>query len=198
MPDLLSSLAAANGSHESFHSTHTSPDTAAAINQDPANTNIAALQAAGLSIYDIDAYLADPKSQALLNDTLSRKQKGVNSNKASIAQSSSSSTEPVLLGGPKTSHNTQALYDLCNRKGVRPEFEYEGDERGFSGSVTINGQTISTDKTWPTKKAAKEGLAERAIPLVNSIVLVPDVDPAAAAADSKVNWIGKLLGKTLP
>ena len=131
MPDLLSSLEAANGSHESFHSTHTSPDTAAVI-KNTADPNLAALQAAGLPIYYLDTFLDDPKNQALLADTPSRKQKGVISNKASTAQSSSSGTEPVLLGGPKTSHNVQALYDLCNRKGLRPEFEYEGVELGLT------------------------------------------------------------------
>ena len=190
MPDLLSRLAAANGFHESFHSSHSSPDAAAAMDQAPvnsANTHIAALQSAGLPVYDVDAYLNDPKNQALLASTSKSK-------KAVAAQSSSSGNEPVLLGGPRTSHHIKTLYDICNPKGLQPEFEFEGDEQGFSGWVSINGETIGTDERWPNKKAVKEALAERAIPLAKSMPVLA-VKPAPAA-ESKVNWIGKLLGKT--
>lgn len=185
MPDILSSLAAANGSHESFHSSHTSPDTAAAIDQGPANTYIAALQAAGLPVHDVDAYLDDPENQALLASS-SKSKKTV-----AATQGSSSVNEPILLGGPKTSHHVKTLYEICSPKGLQPEFEFEGDEHGFSGWVSINGETIATDERWPNKKAAKEALAKRAIPLAKSMT-VTGAKPAPAA-ESKVNWIGKLL-----
>lgn len=187
MPDVLSSLAAANGSHESFHSSHTSPDTAAAIDQasvNSANNHIAAFQAAGLPAHNIDTYLNDPENQALLASRSKSK-------KAVAAQSSSSGNEPVLLGVSRTSHHVKTLYDICNPKGLEPEFAIEGDYQGFSGWVSINGRTVGTDEKWPNKKAAKEALAERAIPLINSMPSL--VAKPAADAESKVNWIGKLL-----
>ena len=196
MADLLSSLAAANSSHESFHSTHSSL-AAATINQKGPDVHTAALQAAGLPVYDVDAYLNDPKNQSLLHDLIATKKgKASTSRQDSCTGSGSSSTEPVQLGGPKTSHYVKVLYELCQSRGLQPEFEIDGDESGFGGWISINGETIGTDEKWRSKKEAKEGLAQKGIDLASRVAQNARPTPAAAAGPRE-NWIGKLLGEEL-
>ncbi|KAL8803286.1 MAG: hypothetical protein Q9182_003244 [Xanthomendoza sp. 2 TL-2023] len=139
----------------------------AASSQPDTNLHTAALQAAGLPVYDIDAFLNDPRNQELLK-TKSPPQKTHVPN-----QHSSSSSVPEQLGVPKTSHNVPAFHQLCQERGLVAEFAIDGDQiQGFGGTVTVGGQTITSDRRWQNKKGAKEGLAELAIPAVREMAAV--------------------------
>ena len=197
MPDILSRLAVANGSHESFHSTRSSPGDGPTGQKTP-DIDTAALQAAGVSVYDVDTYLNDPNIQLLLEEAVGTKKGKASSSRKDLSTSSSSTAvKPVQLGGPKTSHHVKLLYEICQSSGLQAEFEIEGDQASFGGSISINGETIRTDDKWRSKKEAKEGLAEKGMELVRE--MAQNARPkAAATADPQVNWIGRLLGKKLP
>ena len=176
----LASILASNSSHESFHSTssnHT-PHTNAAI----AHTGIP--DDSALQLHDVETFLNEPSTIALLaTSTSSKKRK-------TATGSGSSSAKPIQLGSPKTSHNVSLLYVECQQRGIDPEFEFEGDQDGFIGSVTIRGETLSSDQRWATKKEAKESLAEKALPFVKAMER-----PEKISAGPQENWIGKLLGE---
>lgn len=191
MADILSSLAAANGSHESFHSTNSHPAVGDTISQSPGQVQIAALQAAGLPVHDVDTFLNSPENQALLAEAVSRKQTS-QAKQSSTVGSNSGSSGPVLLGGTKTSHNIKALNEICQRKGLQLEFEIEGDQSGFSGWVSVGGENITTDKKWPSKKEAKEALAGMAMLSAGTLEAKANATPGGSGQE---NWIGKLLGK---
>lgn len=196
MPDLLSSLATANGSNKSFHSVDSSPATSTP-NQKPLDVHSAALQAEGVAVYDLDAYMKDPNTQLLLKDSVTA-QKGKTSslrNDSSIG-SGSSSREPVQLGAPKTSQHVKLLYEICQGSGLQLEFKIDGDPSGFGGWVSVNGEKIEADELWRSKKEAKEGLAEKGIELAQKLAQNPrSAQVAAATVGHQVNWIGNLLGK---
>lgn len=176
----LGSMLAANSSHESFHSTssnhHLSADAVVADTGTP--------DGAPLQLHDVETFLNDPSTIALLTTATSSKQRKV------ATGSSSSSAEPIQLGSPKTSYNVSLLYVECQQRGIDPEFEFEGDQFGFSGSVTINGETLSSDQLWATKKEAKESLSAKALPFVKAMKR-----PEKVAAGPQENWIGKLQGE---
>ena len=196
MPDLLSSLATANGSNESFHSMDSSPATSTP-NQKPLDVHSAALQAAGVPVYDFDAYMNDPNNQLLLQDTVTAKKGKTSAPRNDLSTvSGSSSTEPVQLGAPKTSQHVKLLYEICQSSGLQLEFKIDGNHSGFGGWVSINGEKIEADEVWRSKKEAKEGLAEKGMELAHRLAQNPKSVPVAAAAvGHQVNWVGNLLGK---
>ena len=177
----LASILASNSSHESFHSTSSNhpPSTNAAV----AHTGIPDDDAA-LQLHDVETFLNEPSTIALLATSASSKKR------KTATGSGSSSAKPIQLGSPKTSHNVSLLYVECQQRGIDPEFEFEGDQDGFSGSVTISGETLSSDQRWVTKKEAKESLAEKALPFVKAMERHEKISAAP-----QENWIGKLQGE---
>ena len=189
----LTSIIASNGSHESFHSTYSNPKPAVDA-QVTAAVHTTVPEEAALQLHDVETFLNDPQTVALLAKAGSSNKRAQSSGKQRASVSSSSSTaEPIYLGTTKISHHVTLLYHECQQRGLSPEFEFEGDHEGFHGSVTINGQIFSTDQLWPNKKEAKEGLSEKALPFVKGLTLdrQDKVSPGP-----RENWIGKLLGKT--
>ncbi len=193
---------AAKTSHESFHSTRSQLEEAPTTNP-PADLvmtdlHTAALQAAGLPVYDLDTFLNDPRNQAS-PEAKSPPQKKQRTDPAI----SSSSSAPEQLGSPKTTHNVPALHHLCQERGLIPEYEIDGDQAlGFAGTVTVGGETIISDQRWRNKKEAKEGLAELAVPVVREIgpmqkgkavLMTPKEN-----REPEKNWVGMLLGESIP
>ncbi|KAL8729648.1 MAG: hypothetical protein Q9166_004597 [cf. Caloplaca sp. 2 TL-2023] len=181
---------AAKDSHESFHSSHSQPEPMAS-SQATTDLHVAALQAAGLPVYDIDAFLNDPRNQGTLasKSPLQKKQK-INQN-----GSSSLSSTPRQLGAPKTTHNVPLLYKLCQERGLALEFQIDGDQfEGFGGIVKVGGQAIASERRWPNKKEAKEGLAELGVPVVREMRAVSREKSASAEqGEPEKNWVGMLL-----
>ncbi|KAL8783131.1 MAG: hypothetical protein Q9213_004823, partial [Squamulea squamosa] len=192
----MEGIIAAKASHESFHSASSqpeSPTTNAASNQVTTDLHTAALQAAGLPVYDIEVFLNDPRNQEVLNtkSPLQKKQKAVVGN-------SLSSSAPEQIGTPKTTHNVPALHHLCQERGLVADYEIDGDQmQGFSGTVTVGGETIMSDQRWRNKKETKEGLAELAVPVVREMGGLNKKGLATTASKEKgepeKNWVGMLL-----
>ncbi|KAI4144177.1 MAG: hypothetical protein L6R39_004293, partial [Caloplaca ligustica] len=197
MADALSSLErtlALKKSDESFHSSHSQqPSVSPGLSNTATDVHAAALKAAGLPIYDVEAYLNDPRNQEALNSLpvnspSSKKQKG------NVKGPSSANCTPVQLGAPKTSHNVTGLVQLCQERGLVAEFEIEGDQpRGFGGAVTVGEETIASEQRWPSKKEAKEGLAELALPVAREMEAVVKKGVKGGKGEQQKNWLGMLL-----
>lgn len=78
-------------------------------------------------------------------------------------------------------------------RGLLPRFEIEGDQRmGFGGTVAVGDETITSEQRWQTKKAAKEGLAEKAVGIVKAM---PSLKRKRSEGETQENWIGMLHGE---
>ena len=196
----------AKDSHESFHSTRSQQEEAPTTNPGPiADLHTAALQAAGLPVYDIDTFLNDPRNQAS-PEAKSPPQKKQRTNHGL----SSSSSAPQQIGSPKTTHNVPALHQLCQERGLVAEYDIDGDQAmWFGGTVTVGGEVIMSDQRWQNKKETKERLAELALPLVREMELRQKAKPVPSSSSSSSsspnekrelerNWVGMLVGKFSP
>lgn len=187
-------------SNESFHSSHsqqqlTEPTLISPSNHVISDLHAAALQAAGLPIYGVEAYLNHPRNQLPVNSP-AVKSPPPKRQKVREGSSSSVTGTPVQLGAPKTSHYVSALYYLCQEQGLAAEFEIDGSQdEGFGGMVTIGGQTVASDQRWRNKKEAKEALAELGLPIVREMGAVKRSKEAVPKEQDK-NWVGMLLGRS--
>ncbi|KAL9001010.1 MAG: hypothetical protein Q9169_000494 [Polycauliona sp. 2 TL-2023] len=183
----------AKDSHESFHSTRSQQEPPI-NNQVQPDLHTAALQAAGLPIYDIETFLNDPRNQ-LRAEAKSPPQK-----KQKTAQAlSPSSSVPEQIGSPKTTHNVPALHQLCQERGLVAEYEIDGDQiMWFGGTVTVGGEVIMSDHRWRNKKETKERLAELALPVVREMQPKAKGKAVPSSPNEKYeperNWVGMLLG----
>lgn len=104
-------------------------------------------------------------------------------------------SEPRIPVYQKTSHNLPLLHQESQTRGLLPRFEIEGDQRiGFGGKVTVGDKTITREERWHTKKAAKEGLAEKAVGIV---IAMPPLKRKRSVGEIQENWIGMLHGDPL-
>ncbi|KAL8729091.1 MAG: hypothetical protein Q9181_005125, partial [Wetmoreana brouardii] len=198
MVGVVEQTLASKASHESFHSTYSqqppSPLFSSASNQLATDLHTAALQAAGLPVYDIESYLNDPQHQPTLNSP-SAKSPPPKKQKIQGGSSSSSST-PVQLGAPKTTHHVSALHQVCQERGLVAEYNIDGNQvGGFNGTVTVGDQVISSEQRWPNKKEAKEGLAVLAMPVVRDMEAVKRDKQISSLSsrEQEKNWVGMLL-----
>ena len=190
MTDLLKSLVLPNSSQESFHSlaehfssSSPAPNTAdhdSATAQSPSLSQPSALQAAGLPIYDVDAFLAAPENATLLHHAPDRK---------------NAPTQPVALGSRST-HHVATLNIVCQQKGLVPDFQIDGDASNadFGGSLKIGDVVIARDERWHSKKEAREALAERGLEILKGMEAEKKVPNTSGVKDK--NWIGLLLGQS--
>ncbi|MCJ1266273.1 hypothetical protein MMC22_006156 [Lobaria immixta] len=125
----------------------------------------------------LDKYLEDPKTKALLStDTKKATSRPMNS-------------QPVQLGSPRTSQHVSTLHQLCQKRGIVPEFEIDGDQNdGFGGWLKVGSETISRDERWPKKKDAREGLAERGVEVVKSM----QERAQEGVVGPPISWVGLL------
>ena len=199
MADLLESLVFPNSSQESFHSLaeHPSPssptDTSAkhdsATAQTSAHSQLSALQAAGLPIYGVDAYLAAPENAALLHRAPDRKDAPMKQPEPGLDPA-----QPISLGS-KSSHHMTAFNLLCQQKGLVPDFQIDGDASNadFGGILKVGDVTIASDERWHSKKEAREALAEMGFESVKGM----EAKRKVPGTPGEKNWIGMLLGMCL-
>ena len=201
MTDLLESLVLPKSSQESFHSLaeHPSPSSLTNVdvsaNHDPgtpqpsSQSQLSALQAAGLPVHNVDTYLAAPENAALLNRAPDRKKTPTKQPKPGLDPA-----QPVSLGS-KSSHHVTALNLLCQQKGLLPDFQIDGDAStaDFGGLLKIGDVTITSDERWHSKKEAREALAEKGFETVKG--MENKGKKTGAAGEKDKNWIGMLVGK---
>ncbi len=199
MADLLESLLLQNSSQESFHSLaeHPSPSSPtdptanhdSATPQPSSQSQLPALQAAGLPIYDVDAYLAAPKNAALLHRAPDRRNAPMKP-----PQPETDPAQPVSLGS-KSTHHTIALNLLCQQKGLQPEYQIDGSNASFGGLLKVGDVTIASDERWHSKKEAREALAGMGLETVKGVE-AKRKEPGTPGEKDK-NWIGMLYGECL-
>lgn len=203
MTDLLGSLVLPNNSsQDSFHSLaeHPSPTspTDPSANYDSATpqpsssqSQPSALQAAGLPIYGVDAYLSAPEHAALLHRAPDRKNAPMRQPNQELGPA-----QPVSLGS-KSSHHTTALNLLCQQKGLTFDFQIDGDASNadFGGSLKIGDLTIASDERWHSKKEAREALSGLALESVKGMDAKRKAPGTPGEKDK--NWIGMLVGTCL-
>lgn len=97
----------------------------------------------------------------------------------------------VPLTTTLTTHNVGQLNNQCQTIGLTPRYEIDGDQPiGFGGSLQLGPHTITRNERWPTKKAAREGLAQK------GLAVVRDIQRKKAKEETSVeNWVGKLHSK---
>lgn len=139
-------------------------------------------------MYSVESFLNDPQNAALLVKSTPQT---TNLSRTIPPQT----LEPVQLGS-KTSHQVSALYNLCQSKGITPEFEIDGeaDVADFGGVLRIEGFTITSDKRARSKKEMKEALAEQGVEVVKQIQAKSKGFAGRENAEKK-NWVGILHGE---
>lgn len=198
MADLLESLVLPHGSQQSLQSlaahalpsspTETSANHDSADPQSSSQSQSSALHMAGLPIHDIDSYLAASENAALLHRAPDWKYATTKQSKPNIEPS-----QPVSLGS-KSSHHTVAFGLLCQKKGLVPDFQIDGDAiADFGGILQIGDVTIASDERWHSKKEAREALAEKGLEAVKDMEAKRKGTSTPAEKDK--NWIGMLVGK---
>ena len=201
MADLKESLLVRNSSQESFHSLaeHPSPSslTDPPVNQDStapqpsSQLQLPAFHAAGLPVYSVDAYLAAPENAALLRRAPDRKNAPTKQPNPGIDP-----TQPMPLGS-KSSHYVSALSTLCQKKGLTPDYQIDGDasKPEFGGFLKVGDVTITSDERWHSKKEAKHALAQMGLEAVKGMETNAK-EPSAPGVKDK-NWIGMLHGECI-
>lgn len=140
---------------------------------EPRSAIHAAAHPGGIVVHDVEAYLSSSKGQSLMAST--------------------TSPQPVQLGGAKTNHHVTILYQLCQSRGLVPQFEIEAQPNGgFGGWLQVGNETIFSSEGWLNKKEAKEALAEKGLELVKGMGDKKNGKGVAAEGEPK-NWIGLLL-----
>lgn len=133
---------------------------------------------AGGTLYpDVESYLMRPEVIALLASGAKDKE-----------------PEPTTtVVSQTTTHHLPLLHQESQIRGLLPRFEIEGDQRmGFGGNVAVGDETIKSEQRWKTKKAAKEGLAEKAVGIVKAM---PSLKRKRSEGETQENWIGMLHGE---
>ena len=195
MADLLASLIvppSPRSSEDSFRSLASQPraEAAASSPADPSSSmpissavSASAFEAAGLPVYDIDSYLTKNAGAS-----------AAAANKAPKTHTFAANDppEPVPLVS-KTSFSIGALNTQCQSKGFSPIFEINGTP-DFGGFLRLRDVTVTSDRRWPSKKEAREDLAEKGLEIVKGMEArrKEPGDPQMPAS----NWIGMLLGKS--
>ena len=97
----------------------------------------------------------------------------------------------VSLTTTLTTHNVGHLNNLCQTLGLSARYEIDGDQpTGFGGYLQLGPHTITRDERWPSKKAAREGLAQK------GLAILRDLQRKKAEEEESVgNWVGMLHSK---
>lgn len=103
-------------------------------------------------------------------------------------------TVGVPLATTITTHNVGQLNNRCQTLGLSPRYVIYGDQPiGFGGYLQFGHHTISRDERWPSKKAAREGLAQKGLAILNG-----RQSERAEDVSSVENWVGMLYCKLGP
>ena len=97
----------------------------------------------------------------------------------------------VPLTTTLTTHHVGQLNNQCQALGLSARYEIDGDQpTGFGGFLQLGSHTITMDERWPSKKAAREGLAQKGLAVVRDLKRKKTDDERPVE-----NWIGLLNSK---
>ncbi|MCJ1420798.1 hypothetical protein MMC32_007157, partial [Xylographa parallela] len=202
MSDLLSSLLVPKSSHESFHSATSQPATqpSSPPSPTPQHTLPTLHGTAPLHLYDVASFLSAPSTTSLLATAPSTTKTKPSPSTPSTTITPTTTTTALPLSGPHSAASVSRFYELCQAKGLTPLFTIAEDvlrPQWFTGSLAVGPATLALDDSQPTKKQARQLLAERGCELVRGmaarVVVVPRPDDTASPSGGAENWVGKLL-----
>ncbi|MCJ1374063.1 hypothetical protein MMC20_005293, partial [Loxospora ochrophaea] len=191
MADLLSSLIVPDSDQESFHSAHSQNHPAIAsptLSESTMATTKRLSAEDEYPVHDFQTFLNNPANQTLLESSKKKKSSTQSQNPLNYG----ANVQPVRLGGGHSSVSISTLYQLCQARGLTPEFQIDGSNTSFNGRLILGpDQVIEENNYWTTKKEVKQALAKKGIKVVESI----DAPSAHSTTDSNPteNWIGKLM-----
>ena len=153
------------------------------------------------SVYDVDAYLNDPANKKSLEK--GPKKEFIPGPSKPMAKSSNpfsngsklKSPEPIQVGGPKSSHHVTLLFQMCQERGLVPEFEIAADphvSQRFGGRLTVGEATVTLETNEVSKKDARQALAAKGCEIVRDMNSQKQQEESTTGTE---NWVGKLLGK---
>lgn len=98
----------------------------------------------------------------------------------------------IPLSTTLTTHHVGQLNNQCQILGLSARYEIDGDQQvGFGGYLQLGPHKITMHERWPSKKAAREGLAPKGLAMVKAL----QQSKRAEEASSAENWVGLLHSK---
>lgn len=166
-----------------------------------ADENQAPPKESGLKTISIEDFEAEALAEISAR-VQARKVPRPNTPRTHLAQSG-----PIPLSSPKKpSQFVPAFTFLCQAKGITPIFDYytpsgllqvpkgsPDGSPGFGAKVTFAGKEVKDDGPWQNKKAAKERVAEKAMPILKEMTVEQKTQQDEAPSE---NWIGLLNGES--
>lgn len=90
-----------------------------------------------------------------------------------------------------TTHYVGQLNNQCQTLGISACYKIYGDQQiGFGGYLQLGPHTITMDERWPSKKAAREGLAPKGLAIVKALQSKKTDEVISAQ-----NWVGMINSK---
>ncbi|KAI9882824.1 MAG: hypothetical protein M1823_005422 [Watsoniomyces obsoletus] len=100
----------------------------------------------------------------------------------------------------RTSQSVSRLYEMCQPRGLQPEFQFEEPwPQNFRVKLIIAGKEIPSEPVlFPNKKAAKEAVARKAVEVLENdpewgMVMNGGNGVIGGGAATGENWVGKLM-----
>lgn len=171
----------------------------------PAQQTFAADNGLGPVLHDVDDYLGRPDNHDLLSTSTSRAPKPETQSPAQNPAAAPSKVKPtativpVQVGAPKSSASVSRLNTICQQKGLLLDWDIKeaaSSLPGFTGTLTIGAETLVLEVAQPSKKDAKQILAERGVEVAERMEARVRGGSEGGEAGNE-NWIGKLQGMYL-
>lgn len=174
----------------------------------PAQQTFATENGLGPVLHDVDDYLGRPDNHSLLSTSTSRAPKPKTQSPAQHPATAPSKAKPtativpVQVGAPKSSASVSRLNTICQQKGLLLDWDIKeaaSSPPGFTGTLTIGAETLVLEVAQPSKKDAKQILAEKGVDVAERMEarVRGGSEGAEAGSGANENWIGKLQGMFL-
>lgn len=213
-----SQFIAPRGSQESFHSSHSHqsdpmslppPGAQAQMPSElPPQQTSTTENGLGPVLHDVDDYLGRPDNHHLLSTSTSRAPKPKTQSPAQHPVAAPSKAKPtativpVQVGAPKSSASVSRLNTICQQKGLLLDWDIKeaaSSLPGFTGTLTVGAETLVLEVAQPSKKDAKQILAERGVEVAERMEarVRGGSEGGEGGSGGNENWYGKLLGMYL-
>jgi len=162
----------------------------------------------GPVLHDVDDYLGRPDNHSLLSTSTSTSSASKPKTKSPAQNSATTPSKPkptativpVQVGAPKSSASISRLNTICQQKGLFLDWdirETESSVPGFRGTLTIGAETLVLEEAQPSKKDARQILAERGVEVAERMEarVRGGSEGGEGGSGGNENWIGKLLGR---
>ena len=123
---------------------------------------------------------------------------------SSAATSSNGSIVAVPIGGPRSTEHVKQFYELCQGRGLVPEFEFPKIGERWAAVLKVAGHGVEAQGLFASKMEGKEVCAREGCEIVKSMAVRGDMvggkmDGGEGGSGGlkklqEENWVGMLLG----